>query len=48
MSACSASSLEAAVRAEWPLVVAGLLRITGDWALAEDCAQDATERALLT
>lgn len=36
------------MRAEWPLIVAGLLRTTGDWDLAEDCAQDATERALLT
>lgn len=48
MSSPSAASLEAAVRAEWPRIVAGLLRTTGDWDLAEDCAQDASERALLT
>ncbi len=27
-------------------IVAGLIRITGDWELAEDCVQDAVERAL--
>lgn len=42
------SSLEEAVRAQWSAIVASLLRTTGDWDLAEDCAQDATERALLT
>ncbi len=47
MSSRSTSSLEAAVRAQWPVIVAGLLRTTGDWDLAEDCAQDATERALV-
>ena len=26
--------------------MAGLIRVTGDWELAEDCVQDATERAL--
>ncbi len=36
------------VRAEWPRIVASLIRTTGDWDLAEDCAQDATERALRT
>lgn len=48
MSSSSSSWLEAAVRAERPRIVAGLLRTTGDWDLAEDCAQDAAERALLT
>lgn len=48
MSARPESSLEAAVRAQWSVIVASLLRTTGDWDLAEDCAQDATERALLT
>ena len=48
MSVRHESSLEAAVRAQWSIIVAGLLRTTGDWDLAEDCAQDATERALLT
>jgi RNA polymerase sigma-70 factor (ECF subfamily) len=42
------SPLDAVVRAEWSRIVAAVLRITGDWDLAEDCAQDATERALLT
>jgi len=27
-------------------IVAGLIRVTGDWELAEDCVQDAVERAL--
>ena len=27
-------------------IVAGLSRVTGDWDLAEDCVQDAVERAL--
>ena len=48
MSSSSRSPLDAVVRAEWPRIVAGLLRVTGDWDLAEDCVQDATERALLT
>ena len=48
MSSSSSSPLDAVVRVEWPRIVASLLRTTGDWDLAEDCAQDATERALLT
>lgn len=48
MSSSSRSPLDAVVRAEWPRIVASVLRITGDWDLAEDCAQDATERAMLT
>lgn len=43
-------SAEAAVarahRDEWGRIVATLIRVTGDWSLAEDCAQDAFERAL--
>ena len=27
-------------------MVATLIRVTGDWDLAEDCVQDAVERAL--
>jgi RNA polymerase sigma-70 factor, ECF subfamily len=34
------------VAAERLRVVAGLIRTTGDWELAEDCFQDAVERAL--
>jgi RNA polymerase sigma-70 factor, ECF subfamily len=29
------------------VIVAGLIRRTGDWELAEDCVQDAVERALV-
>ena len=36
-----------AVAAERDTVVAGLIRVTGDWGLAEDCTQDAVERALV-
>lgn len=34
-------AIAAAFRAEWARVVALLIRVTHDWALAEDCAQDA-------
>lgn len=44
----SSAPLDAVVRTEWPRIVASLIRVTGDWDLAEDCAQDATERALRT
>jgi RNA polymerase sigma-70 factor (ECF subfamily) len=35
-----------AFREEWGRVVATLIRTTGDWDLAEECAQDAFQRAL--
>jgi RNA polymerase sigma-70 factor (ECF subfamily) len=35
-----------AFRAEWGRVVATLIRVTGDWDLAEECAQDAFTTAL--
>jgi RNA polymerase sigma-70 factor, ECF subfamily len=35
-----------AFRSDWGSVVAYLIRVTGNWDLAEDCAQDAFERAL--
>jgi RNA polymerase sigma-70 factor (ECF subfamily) len=35
-----------AFRLHWGSVVAYLIRVTGDWDLAEECAQDAFERAL--
>jgi RNA polymerase sigma-70 factor, ECF subfamily len=35
-----------AFRAEWGRVVAYLIRVTGDWDLAEECAQDAFAKAL--
>jgi RNA polymerase sigma-70 factor (ECF subfamily) len=37
-----------AFREDWGRVVATLIRTTGDWDLAEDCAQGAFERALKT
>jgi RNA polymerase sigma-70 factor (ECF subfamily) len=46
-SAASVSGVVAAVhRAEWGRIVSGLIRLTGDWALAEDAAQDAFATAL--
>jgi RNA polymerase sigma-70 factor, ECF subfamily len=35
-----------AFRSDWGRVVAYLIRLTGNWDLAEECAQDAFERAL--
>ncbi len=35
-----------AFHAEWGRVVATLVRLTGDWDLAEECAQDAFATAL--
>jgi RNA polymerase sigma-70 factor (ECF subfamily) len=44
-------AVEAAVadafRSEWGAVVATLIRLTDDWDLAEECAQDAVARALV-
>jgi RNA polymerase sigma-70 factor (ECF subfamily) len=40
------AAVSAAFRAEWGQVVATLIAITGDWDLAEECAQDAFTRAL--
>jgi RNA polymerase sigma-70 factor, ECF subfamily len=37
-----------AFREEWGQIVATLIRITGDWDLAEECAQDAFATALRT
>ena len=39
-------AVAAAFRAEWGQVVATLIRVTGDWDLAEECAQDAFAQAL--
>jgi RNA polymerase sigma-70 factor (ECF subfamily) len=41
-----AEALSAAAGGERLRIVAGLIRVTGDWDLAEDCVQDAVERAL--
>jgi RNA polymerase sigma-70 factor (ECF subfamily) len=42
----AADAVVAAHRAEWGTIVGGLIRLTGDWELAEECAQDAFARAL--
>jgi RNA polymerase sigma-70 factor (ECF subfamily) len=39
-------ALDAAFREEWGRVVATLVRRTGDWDLAEECAQEAFAEAL--
>ncbi len=41
-------ALDEAYRREWGQVVASLIAHTGDWDLAEDCAQEAFTRALET
>ena len=40
------AAVVAAFHSEWGRVVATLIRVTGDWDLAEECAQDAFARAL--
>ncbi|TYB41309.1 RNA polymerase sigma factor [Actinomadura chibensis] len=40
------AAVDAAYRDEWGQVVATLIAMTGDWDLAEDCAQDAFAAAL--
>jgi RNA polymerase sigma-70 factor (ECF subfamily) len=42
------AAVSRAFREEWGRVVATLIRATGDWDLAEECAQGAFERALET
>jgi RNA polymerase sigma-70 factor (ECF subfamily) len=42
------AAVDAAYRDEWGQVVATLIGLTGDWDLAEDCAQDAFATALAT
>jgi hypothetical protein len=39
-------AVDAAFREEWRRVVATLIRRTGDWDLAEECAQEAFTEAL--
>jgi RNA polymerase sigma-70 factor, ECF subfamily len=41
-----APALADALATERQRIVAGLIRVTRDWELAEDCVQDAAERAL--
>jgi RNA polymerase sigma-70 factor (ECF subfamily) len=42
------AAVSEAFREEWGRIVATLIRTSGDWDLAEDCAQGAFERALET
>jgi RNA polymerase sigma-70 factor (ECF subfamily) len=44
--AAAQAAVSDAFRSEWGRVVGYLIRVTGNWDLAEDCAQDAFERAL--
>src|SRR6266700_793499 len=46
MTADVKAAVDAAFRDEWGRVVATLIRVTGDWDLAEECAQDAFAMAL--
>ncbi|WP_345943758.1 sigma factor, partial [Streptomyces sp. SID3212] len=39
-------AVAAAYAEEWGRIVASLIRFTGDWDLAEECAQDAFARAV--
>ncbi len=41
-----AEAIAAAHRSDWGRIVAGLVRLTGDWTLAEDATQDAFAAAL--
>jgi RNA polymerase sigma-70 factor, ECF subfamily len=43
----TAETITSVVAAERTGMVASLIRLTGDWDLAEDCVQDAVERALV-
>ena len=44
--AAAQAAVAEAFRSDWGRVVAYLIRVTGNWDLAEECAQDAFERAL--
>jgi RNA polymerase sigma-70 factor (ECF subfamily) len=46
MVADASSQVEAVFREEWGRIVASLIATTGDWDLAEECAQDAFARAV--
>ncbi len=46
MTAEVEAAVAAAFHAEWGRIVATLVRLTGDWDLAEECAQDAFATAL--
>jgi RNA polymerase sigma-70 factor (ECF subfamily) len=44
--AAAQAAIAEAFRSDWGRVVGHLIRVTGNWDLAEECAQDAFERAL--
>src|SRR5204863_5428107 len=44
--AAARAAVHEAFRNDWGSVVAQLIRVTGDWDLAEECAQDAFAKAL--
>ncbi|GAB3432522.1 sigma-70 family RNA polymerase sigma factor [Flindersiella endophytica] len=46
-SAVARAAVDAAFREEWGRVVATLIRVTGDWDLAEECVQEAFAQALV-
>ena len=46
MASDARTAVDMAFREEWGRVVATLIRVTGDWDLAEECAQDAFAMAL--
>ena len=46
MTTCVDIAVEEAFRAEWGRVVATLIKMTGDWDLAEECAQEAFAQAV--
>ena len=46
MTGPAETAVTEAFRDEWGRVVATLIRVFGDWDLAEECAQDAFEQAL--
>jgi len=48
MTADAGDAVAEAFRAEWGRVVAALIGMTGNWDLAEECAQDAFAQALKT
>jgi len=43
----AAAAVAGAHRSDWARIVAGLIRVTGDWALAEDATSDAFATALV-
>ena len=45
-TAAATAAVDASFREEWGRIIATLIAVTGDWDLAEECAQDAFARAL--